>query len=294
MKLPEKRPLILDGAAGSEMIKHGYKTGTSLEKWILEHPEHITELQKRYIEAGSDVVYAPTFGANRLSLKKYGLEASVRDINLRLAEITLELSRGKVPVGGDIAPTGAILEPFGDMSAEKLIEIYAEQIKSLEEAGVDFYAVETQLSGEEAKAAVSAIKQNSDKPIFVSFTCNEAGKSFYGEAFKTLLCDFQELGVAAFGINCCGDFELIKRIVTEMKPSAKIPLLVKPNAGKPSVRDGVSYYTLPPETFAKQMLEIKKLGASMLGGCCGTDLRHVSALVDAVQFFTVTKNGHSA
>lgn len=283
MNLPEKCPLILDGATGSELIKKGYKTGTSLEKWILQNPQYITELQKRYIEAGSDVIYAPTFGANSFSLKKYGLEASVREMNLRLAEISLNLSGGKVPVGGNIAPTGAVLEPFGDVSADKLIEVFSEQIVFLEEAGVDFYAVETQLSEQEAKAAVAAIKQNSKKPIFVSFTCNDAGKSFYGEDFKTLLSEFQKLSVAAFGVNCCGDFELIKRLVAEMKPTAEIPIIVKPNAGKPYVSDGVSYYNLTPEEFAKQMSEIKKLGASLLGGCCGTDFNHISALVDAVQ-----------
>lgn len=283
MKLPEKYPLILDGATGSEMIRKGYKTGTSLEKWILEQPEYIKDLQTGYIEAGSDVIYAPTFSANRLSLKKYGLESSVREMNLRLAEISLEVSGGKVPVGGDIAPTGAVLEPFGEMSAENLIEIYSEQVLCLEEAGVDFYAVETQLSGAEAKAAFAAINQNSYKPIFVSFTCNEAGKSFFGEDFLTLLSDFQELGAAAFGINCCGDFKLIKQLITEMVPLAKIPLIVKPNAGIPVSKDGILSYNLTPEDFAKQMSDIKYLGASILGGCCGTSIPHISALVDTVK-----------
>ncbi len=283
MELFEKLPLILDGATGSEMMKYGYSMGSSLEKWILEHPERLKELQSGYIDAGSGAVYAPTFGANRVLLKKYGLGGSVREINLRLAGLSLEVSGGRVPVGGDIAPAGEALEPFGDVKFEELVYVYSEQVEALEEAGVAFYAVETQLSGEEAKAAVTAIRQSSKKPVFVSFTCTESGKSYYGEDFTELLSMFEELGASAFGVNCCGDFGLIKRLVKEMKAEAKIPILVKPNAGKPVVTDGRPVYNLAPEEFAKQMLEIKNLGAGLLGGCCGTGKDHISALAAAIK-----------
>ncbi len=283
MEFLEKLPLILDGATGTEMVKHGYSIGSSLEKWILEHPEHLIELQRGYISAGSDLIYAPTFGANRVLLQKYGLGGSVREMNLRLAGLSLEASEGRVPVGGDIAPAGEALEPFGDAKFEELVEVYSEQVKALEEAGVGFYAVETQLSCEEAKAAVTAIKQNSKKPVLVSFTCTEGGKSYYGEDFAGLLSTFEELGASAFGINCCGDFELLKRLVKEMKAAAKIPLIAKPNAGKPVVAGGKPRYDLSPESFAKQMAEIRKLGADILGGCCGTNKDHISALAAEIK-----------
>lgn len=282
MKLFEKLPVILDGAFGTEMQKRGFVIGSCAEQWVLENPEQVREVQRGYMDAGSDILYAPTFGANRILLSKYGRADSVREYNLKLAELTLELAQGRALVGGDMAPTGAAPEPFGDLSIDELTEVFSDQAKYLEEAGIDLFAIETQLSGIEAKAAVTAVRLHSKKPIFVSLTCTENGKTFYGESFPELLSSMQELDIQAFGINCCGDFELLKRLITEMKPVAKIPLIVKPNAGKPEVIDGIPSYCLTPETFSAHMTEIYKLGASLLGGCCGTHKGHIAALSDSI------------
>lgn len=282
MELFNKLPLILDGAMGTELQKRGCAPGSCMEEWILENPDSLIELQRSYVRAGSDIIYAPTFGANRFALGKYGLGEKVREYNLRLVELSRKAASGKAMVAGDIAPTGEPLEPYGDMEEEELFEIYREQAGALEQAGVDLFAVETQMSGEEARVAVSAIKSVSAKSVFLSFTCNAAGVSLYGEKFIDLLKIAQEMGVSAFGINCCGDFELIGRLVLEMSAVAKIPLIVKPNAGVPKNIDGRPVFSLPPEEFSSQMARIKSLGASVLGGCCGTDARHISALFDSV------------
>ncbi len=278
MNIFNKLPLILDCACGTEMQKHGFTSGECLEKWILDNPEPLVELQRGCAEAGSDIIYAPTFGANRRLLAKHGLESYVREFNLRLAELSQKAVGGRVLIAGDMAPSGDALEPYGDMEREELLDIYVEQAQSLEEAGVDIFVVETQLSGEEAATTVEAIKSVSKKPIFVSFTSTESGRTFYGERFGELLSTMQDLGVSAFGANCVGDFELLKRLVTEMKEVSKIPIIAKPNAGIPENENGKLKYKLSPEAFAENMAELKNLGASLLGGCCGTDIRHISAL----------------
>ena len=278
----EKLPLILDCACGTEMQKQGFTSDECLEKWILENPEPLKSLQRDCIAAGSVLVYAPTFGANRMALKKHGLDSSVRDYNLRLAELSLSAADGKALVGGDIAPTGGALEPYGDMERDELLDIFREQAKSLEEAGVDIFGVETQLSGDEALAAVEAIKSVSKKPIFVSFTCNDSGRTFYGDKFGELAAKMESVGVSAFGLNCVGDFELLKRLVSEIHSACALPIIAKPNAGIPENVNGTLKYALTPEAFAKGMTELKELGASLLGGCCGTGVEHISALVKAL------------
>lgn len=282
MELFDKLPLILDGATGTELQKLGCTPDRCMEQWILENSESLIGLQRAYVRAGSDIIYAPTFGANRIALDKHGLGQSVREYNLRLVELSRKAASGKAMVGGDIAPTGVPLEPYGDMREEELLGIYAQQAAVLEEAGVDLFAVETQMSGEEARVAVCAIKSVSAKPIFLSFTCNAVGLTLYGEKFTDLLKTAQDLGVGAFGINCCGDFGLIGRLVREMSAVSKIPLLVKPNAGMPRIIDGRPVFDLTPAEFSRQMAELKSLGASVLGGCCGTNMHHISALVDSI------------
>jgi len=280
MELFNRIPLILDGATGTELQKRGCTPGECMEKWILDNPEILLELQRGYVEAGSDIIYAPTFGANRVALGKHGLGEKVREYNLCLVELSQKAVSGKAMVAGDMAPTGEALEPYGDMEKEELFQIFEEQAEALEEAGVDLFAVETQISGEEARVAVSAIKSVTAKPIFLSFTCNAAGLSLYGEKFTDLLKTAQEMGVSAFGINCCGDFELIGRLVREMRAVSEIPLLVKPNAGMPKNVGGKPVFSLTPEEFSVRMAEIKALGASVLGGCCGTNKQHILALID--------------
>ena len=283
MELFDRLPLILDGATGTELQKKGYTPGCSMEQWVVESAERLKELHKGYVQVGSDVVYAATFGTNRIALEKHGLGDKVREFNLRLAELTQKAVEGKALVGGDIAPTGKTLEPYGDMPEDRLFEVYVEQAGALEEAGVDLFAVETQMSGREAEIAVSAIKSLSKKPIFLSFTCNAVGRTLYGEKVTDLLESAQEWGVSAFGINCCGDFALLERLVCEMSAISKIPLLVKPNAGIPKFVDGKPLFSLAPAEFGLRMAELNSLGASVLGGCCGTGQQHISALVESLK-----------
>ena len=173
-------PILLDGATGTELQKRGYRGGISAEQWVLEHPDAIKDLHNNYMDAGSDVLYAPTFGANRVKLEEYGVFNQVEDYNRRLAKIALDHARGRALVAGDISQTGKFLKPIGNTTFREMLEIYREQAEALEEAGVNLYAVETMSNLAEARAAVLAIRQVSDKPIMVCFTCEANGRTVMG------------------------------------------------------------------------------------------------------------------
>ncbi|MCR5388805.1 MAG: homocysteine S-methyltransferase family protein [Lachnospiraceae bacterium] len=276
-------PFILDGATGTELQKRGFNGDTATETWVLEHPDKLKEIQAGYAAAGSNVVYAPTFAANRLKLKEHAIDMPVSELVPKLVEISREAVGGKSMVAGDLSPLGKFLPPIGDMSFEEMYDVYLEQVKSLEEAGVDFYAVETLMSVPEAKAAVLAIKEVSDKPIFVTFTCDVNGKTMTGTDVCAALVIFQDLGVDAFGLNCStGPKEMAKQF-ERLKEFAAIPLIAKPNAGLPKVKDGKTYYDCTPEDFVAYVKEMAACGVKIFGGCCGTTPEHIKALSEAVK-----------
>ena len=168
-------PLILDGATGTQLQKRGFTGGMCAEQWVLEHPDAILEIQRAYVDAGSNVLYAPTFGANRVKLEENGIFNQVEEYNIRLTELSKQAADGRAWVAGDIAPTGKFLYPMGDASFEELVEIYTEQAAALEKAGVDLFVIETTMTLPEARAALLAVKSVSSRPVFVTFTCDESG-----------------------------------------------------------------------------------------------------------------------
>ena len=271
-------PLILDGATGTELQKHGFGGGDCPEAWILDHPEVIREIQGAYVEAGSNVVYAPTFGANRIKLKAYGYQHAVEDFNLRLAALSREAAAGKALVAGDIAPTGHFLAPLGDVTFEELVEIYTEQAGALEKAGVDLFVIETMMTVAEARAAVLAVRSVSRKPIFVTFTCDEKGRTLSGSDVVTVLQIMQGMEIDAFGLNCSvGPEEMVTQL-RRLQEYAQVPLIAKPNAGIPEIRGDETVYNCPPEQFTAHLQEMAEAGVRIFGGCCGTTAEHIRAL----------------
>ena len=271
-------PLLLDGATGTSLQKHGMPLGACTEKWILEHPEAVIATQRAYAGAGSDMVYAPTFGANRVALSRHGVKQSVDELVSRLVELSREATGGKTLVAGDMSVTGLGQPPLSDTSFEELVDIFTEQAGALEDSGVDAFAVETQLSLREARAAVIAVRAVSEKPIFVSFTCGNSGKSLYGTNLSAALLALQDMGAAAFGVNCCGDLGLVEALLTDMKRFSRIPLIAKPNAGMPVMTESGAVYGMRPEDMASYVGRFAAAGASIIGGCCGTDETHVYAM----------------
>ena len=281
--LLEKGPVFLDGATGSNLQKAGMPTGVCPEQWILDHPDVILDLQKRYIEAGTQILYAPTFSGNRIKLEEYGLADKIVEINTKLVQLCREAAGDKGLVCGDMTMTGESLEPMGDLELEELIDIYKEQAKILYEAGVDLFVVETMMSLAETRAAVLAIKETCNLPIMVSMTFDEKGKTLYGNTPEGCMVVLQSLGADIVGINCSTGPEKMAEMVRQMKKYANVPILAKPNAGLPQMVDGETVYDMGPEEFASFGPMLMEAGAAVLGGCCGTTPEHIARLVETTK-----------
>ena len=194
-------PLILDGATGTQLQKRGYNNEQCAEQWVLEHPEAIQDIQKNYVAAGSNIVYASTFGANRIKLEGNGIRNQTAAYNTRLVGLSREAVGENAMVAGDIAPTGKFLYPIGDLSFEDLLAVYTEQAQALEQAGVDLFVIETTMTIPEARAALLAVKSVSEKPVFVTFTCDENGKTLTGTDVVAALVIMKSMGAAAVGTH---------------------------------------------------------------------------------------------
>lgn len=279
MNLP--LPLLLDGATGSNLIARGLPSGVCVEEWILDNPQVLIGLQREFIEAGSDVVYAPTFSANRIKLAHFGLEDKTADFNRRLVALSKEAAGGKALVAGDLSPTGEFVEPYGELSFSEMTDVYKEQAAALNEAGVDLFVIETMMSLAEIRAAVLACRKFG-KPVFVTVTVDEYGRTLTGATALSCLISLQGLGVSAFGLNCSHGPDKMTDILKGIAPYARIPLIAKPNAGQPD-EDG--NYDLTPEGMAQGIVPLLQNGARIIGGCCGSTPAHVAALRRALDGF---------
>ena len=278
-----KFPLILDGATGTELQKRGYKGDVSAEQWVLDNPESIVEIQKNYVAAGCNVLYSPSFGANRRKLEEHGIFNKTADYNRRLAALSQKAADGKAFVAGDISPTGLFLSPLGEASFEELVDIYTEQAAGLEAAGVDLFVIETMMTLSDARAAVLAVRSVSDKPIMVTFTCDESGRSLSGTDVTAALTVLQGMGIDAFGLNCsAGPAEMLPQL-RRLREFAAVPLIAKPNAGMPEIADGKTVYNCTPEKFVELVPELLQAGVAVFGGCCGTNEGHIAALARALE-----------
>lgn len=208
--LVRKEPIILDGATGTNLQKAGMPVGVCPERWMLENPEIVLDLQKRYVEAGSKILFAPTFTSNRVKLAEYGLEEELVSVNRRLVELSKQAAGTQAWVAGDMTMTGRQLYPLGDMMFEELVTVYREQAQALYEAGADLFVVETMMSLQECRAAVLAIKEICDLPIMVSLTYNEDGRTLYGTDPVTAVVVLQSMGADAVGLNCSTGAEAMR------------------------------------------------------------------------------------
>ena len=280
--LVRDKVIFLDGATGSNLQKRGMPNGVCPEQWILENKEVMLQLQKEYVAAGTNILYSPTFTANRIKLAEFGLENDILQINKELVAISKEAAAGKAYVAGDITMTGEQISPIGTMDFEELVDIYKEQISCLMEGGVDLLAIETMMSLQETRAAVIAAKETCDLPIIVTMTFEADGRALYGTDPLTAAVVLESLGVDAFGINCSTGPKQMAEMFAQIKNAVKIPLIAKPNAGMPMLDEqGNTVYLLEPENFVREITALYEQGAGILGGCCGSTPEHIKALVDA-------------
>ncbi len=279
-ELVSNKIIYLDGAMGSNLIKRGMPQGVCPEKWILENRDIVVQLQKEYVEAGTNILYAPTFTANRPKLQEYGLENDLVRINKELVAISKEAADGKALVAGDITMTGIQLKPMGALDIEELIEIYKEQTLALIEGGVDLFVIETMMSLQETRAAVIAIKEVCDLPIMATMTFEKSGRALYGTDAKTAAIVLTSLGVDAIGANCSTGPADMAQVISDMASVVNIPIIAKPNAGIPYLNEaGETAYDNTPENFGNEMKILVDAGATILGGCCGTSPDYIKEVV---------------
>ena len=276
-RLTGQRIVYLDGACGSNLYLAGMPRGICAEQWILEHEQVMMDLQRGYVEAGSQMIYAPTFGANRAALSLYGLEKQIREYNSRLVDLSRRAVGDRALVGGDLSPTGKVLtSQGGETEVDEVYEIYREQIACLAEEGVDFLVAETMLSVEETMIALDAAQSVCQLPVLCSLTLEADGNALYGgngvEAVETL----QDMGASAVGVNCSVGPDQLENVIRNMKRAARIPILAKPNAGLPLMDEqGNAHYSMGPREFALHMKKLVQAGASLIGGCCGTTPEYI-------------------
>ena len=242
-------PLILDGATGTELQKRGYTSDVSAEQWVLAHPDSILSIQRDYVAAGSQVLYTPTFGGNAVKLAEHGVTEDTAVYNRRLADLSRQAADGKALLAGDLSPTGLFLAPLGSASFDQLVDAYAQQAAGLEAAGVDLYVIETMMTLSDARAAVLAVRSVSAKPIFVTFTCDQNGRSIFGTDITAALLVLQGMGIDAFGLNCSAGPDQMLPQLRRLREYARIPLIAKPNAGMPTIVNGKAVYDCTPEQF---------------------------------------------
>lgn len=267
--------LYLDGATGSNLVKAGMLSGVCPEQWILEHQDVMLQLQKDYVQAGTNILYAPTFTANRVKLAEYHLEKNMTSMIRDLVAISKKAAESTpghpVYVAGDLTMTGEQLKPMGKMELETLIDIYKEQILCLVDAGADLLVVETMMSLAETRAALIAAKEVCDLPVIATLTFEADGRTLFGTDAKTAAIVLESLGASAIGANCSTGPAQMESIISEMVSHTRIPVIAKPNAGLPFLdENGTTCYNMEAEEFAEEMEVLVNAGATILGGCCGT------------------------
>ena len=270
---------LLDGATGSNLRAAGMPAGVCSETWVRTHPDVLQALQRAYVDAGSEIVLAPTFGANRVLLAHHGLEHEVEPLSRALVALSREAVGMDALVAGDITTTGEPVLPGEDAAYRRLLDVYTEQAEAVLSAGVDLFLLETLMGLTEAMAAVEAVRALCDLPILCSFSVQADGKCYFDgnifEAAETL----PELGADAVGVNCSNGPDLLRSVVRGVKAVSPVPILAKPNAGLPVMTDdGRAVYSMGPEAFAAHTKALVDAGASLLGGCCGTTPAHIQAL----------------
>ena len=277
--------LYLDGATGSNLVKAGMPSGVCPEQWILEHKDVMLKLQKDYVQAGTNILYAPTFTANRVKLAEYHLEKNMSAMIHELVAISREAAASSpghtVLVAGDLTMTGEQLKPMGKMELEELIDIYKEQILSMVDAGVDLLVVETMMSLAETRAALIAAKEVYDLPVIATLTFEADGRTLFGTDAKTAAIVLESLGASAIGANCSTGPAQMESIISDMVTHTRIPVIAKPNAGLPFLdENGNTCYNMEAEEFTEEMEVLVNAGAAILGGCCGTTPEFIRQIHD--------------
>ncbi|MBQ8237290.1 MAG: homocysteine S-methyltransferase family protein [Oscillospiraceae bacterium] len=271
-------PLLLDGATGSNLQKAGMPKGCCTEQWVLNNPDALVALQRRYAESGSDIIYAPTFQAQPIALEKVGLAGRTEEINKKLVELSRSAAPGCL-IAGDLTTLAVYCDSWDEGNFDLLVENYRRQIAGLLAGGADLLAAETLMYPTEAEAILTAAELEGAECVLYTFTMQPDGALFSGREVGPVLRELEESGAAAVGFNCVAADMMTPGLVSRLRRYVKGPLVCKPNAGVPVIgADGIPVYPQTPEEFAKIVLECRENGANILGGCCGTAPEFIAAV----------------
>ncbi len=275
-------PLLLDGATGSNLQKAGMPRGCCTEHWVLQNPQALVLLQRSYVQAGSRVLYAPTFQAQPIALAREGLEKHTESINAQLVALSRSIS-SDVLVAGDLTTLAAYTDSWDEGNFDLLVENYRRQIRGLIDGGADLLAAETLMYPLEAEAILTAAELEGAGACMYTFTMQADGALFSGRDCGPVLQELEQAGAAAVGFNCVAADFMTPALVSKLRRYCKGPLICKPNAGNPVILDDqLPHYPMSAGEFARIQKDCRDMGAQILGGCCGTDPEYIRALKAAV------------
>lgn len=281
-------PIIADGGMGTMLFNSGLANGDSPELWNVTEPEKIAVIQRGYIEAGSQIVLTNTFGCNRFRLELHKLQDRVAELNKAAAQIAVaeaEKADHPVVVAGDIGPTGGILIPFGEMAYEDAVFAFEEQARALVEGGVDVLWIETMSDVNEVRAAIEGCRKAApDFPIVSTMTFDTHGHTMFGVSPEKAVEELSKMNLVAFGGNCGNGTTEIETVIRKMRAVTSDAVLVaKSNAGMPTLVAGRAVYQATPADLAQYAINVRDLGANIIGACCGSTPDHIRAMREALR-----------
>lgn len=284
-RLYSGKPVVLDGATGTNLQARGLPPGTPSDVWVLDNPAEVLRLHRDFITAGAEVILTNTFGSSRLHLAHAGLDTRFEETNRTAVALAKQAAAGTgVLVAGSLGPLGEMLEPAGTLSAEVAAQAYAEQARLLAEEGVDLLVIETQFDLNEALAAVRGVKSVTDLPLVCSFSYDRGTRTMMGLCPAQAAQALAAAGLAAIGINCGRSLEDNRKALDELRAATDLPIWFKPNAGLPhSDAEGRMVYDVTPAMMGEQVAGWVAGGAALVGGCCGTSPEHLRAVAEAVR-----------
>lgn len=284
-RLQSGKPLVLDGATGTNLQTRGLPVGTPSDFWVMDNPEAVLALNRDFVEVGSDLILTNTFGSSRVHLGHAGLAERFEETNRRAVALARQAAaEAGVMVGGSLGPLGEMVEPLGSLAEADAQAEYAAQAHLLAENGVDVLVIETQFDLIEARAALRGVRFATDLPVVVSFSYDRGTRTMMGVKPAQMVQVFAEMGVAAVGINCGRSVDENFKVLQEVRALTDLPVWFKPNAGLPLTNpDGNLYYSVTPELMGEQARSWLAAGANLVGGCCGTSPNHLRAIAQAVK-----------
>jgi 5-methyltetrahydrofolate--homocysteine methyltransferase len=274
---------IFDGAMGTMLQEAGLPPGYCPELWNIEQPDKVLAVHRKYVESGADIIETNTFGANRIKLSHYGLRDKVAELNTAAVQIARKACGPTTKVAGSVSSTGKFIKPLGEMDFDTAYDVYLEQITALAKAGVDFIIIETMIDIQEMRAALLAAKAATKRPVICQLSYGADGRTLTGTDPKTAAIILEAMGASIIGANCSLGPAQMLPIIEELASSTTLPISVQPNAGMPELIDGKTVFPMTPEEMGTWAEKLIAVGATYVGGCCGTTPSHIKSIKKACQ-----------